>query len=114
MNGRERYLNIEVGGGRWSHGVDLPLVVHVVISETPLLQKAMDTQDGTHVARQVSTATRHREILCRVEAEAVDHEIPIRQVAAEKERRDNKNLVTAFMTNLLETCRPNKNGCKLA
>ena len=70
--------------------MDLFLILHVVVYQTPLLQKPMDTENSTHVARQVSTATRHREILGRVESETVNHKVPIRQVAAWRENGEQE------------------------
>ena len=82
-----QYLNIEVGSRGWPHGVNMTVTFNVVINEPPLLQEAMDTQNGPHVSSEVSTATGDRQILGRVQTKTINHKVAIRQVAGgERER----------------------------
>ena len=79
----------------------VPLAVDMVINEPPLFHKAMDTQDRTHVAGQVSTATSDGQVLGWIEAKAIDHEIAIGQVAEYWERERERERSITFKTSPL-------------
>ena len=75
------HLHVEVGSGGRSHGLGVPLRLHVVVDQPPLLQEAVHTQDGPHVTGQVAPAGRHTEILCWVQPKTVHHEVTVGDVA---------------------------------
>ena len=62
------------------------LPIEVVVDQPPLLQEAMDPQDGSNITSKVTSTSCYREVLGGVETKTVHHEITICHVAREREK----------------------------
>lgn len=51
--------------------------MYLVVDKAPLLQESMDSDDGTHVSGQVTSASCHGEVFRRVETVGVDHKVAV-------------------------------------
>lgn len=51
--------------------------MHLVVDETPLLQKGVHTHDGTYVACKIPSARSDGEVFGGPETISVDHKVPI-------------------------------------
>ena len=72
--------NGEVRGAGRSERRRSLVVVHLIVDEAPLLEKRVHAHDGAHVAGQIAATRRRRQVLARVEAIRVDHEVAVAHV----------------------------------
>lgn len=50
--------------------------LYLIIYKTPLFQNCVNSDNGTHVASQISPAGRYGQVFMRIESICIDHEIP--------------------------------------
>lgn len=81
--------NGEVRRARRSHRRWPNVLIDLIIDQTPLLEKGVDSHDRADVSGQISSAGGDRQILIRIQTIRVDHEVSIGHVTETNERRDN-------------------------
>ena len=75
-------LHCKMSRGGWTHYVDMALPLHMIVDQAPLLQKPVDTHDGSHITSKGPSTCRDREVLGGVQPKTVYHEVAVGKIAA--------------------------------
>ena len=59
-------VHMKMGGGWWTHRCRSLFAVHLIVDQTPLLEKRVHSHDRAHITGQIATTGGHRQVLGRV------------------------------------------------
>ena len=71
INLQQRWISID------SQSVSTNVHMHLVVDQTPLLQKRVHTHNGTYVSCKILLACSEGEVLAKLETICVDDKVPI-------------------------------------